>query len=336
MKVRYAAMLFNKGIDRGLRIDDHSYISSADVSQILDSSRIEHWRSYIGTQTWSDLLACDSAFVFYEKNSKGEVNQDLKVKTNVAWYSLLLTDTPFSFYRTAFVVAGTGSLNDNNELENADINHYETMQTIVQPCYHESQSFTESLDSSGDDLGFKAENLRESYLLLESLQADVGVTSIVHDALESFRDARAHGMATTAIARFVESAEAVLAMPRGNCGKVEFSRRALKICSFQDQPYLGWTTETLLNEILPRLYRVRIARNHGKGTTDILSMEFNDSSDPTEEVCKLSYLSELLARRCIMTLLRHKDPTSLIKSRDQLEKAWGSDQFPHLTRHCLK
>ncbi len=332
--VKYAALICNRRLDAStyLDVDRNTYITN--FSKIFfKSDEVAHWEKWNGSIKWENLLKSGCVLSTWMETEKPEVldaeNIELSKRMEAAWYGLLLCEGTWPFYGDSYALTGKADLSEGKVVM-ANIQQFSCREQVVRPFYeHCTMEYIESFRQK--DNGVYLDAWKANYLLLEHGYRAAGkVTSIIEDALESFKDAKTHRNVATAIARYVEAAEAVIAMPRGNSGRREFARRAFEILkpSVKD-PYLQWEVQEISDHRLLQLYDLRNARNHGKGMRDsvVEVLDLTDAAEIDSTIGKLAYLAEDLAKKSILKLLNHPRAATLILARANLEQAWETNSF---------
>jgi hypothetical protein len=230
--IKYASLICSKRSKENLniKIDDQTYVAPFTMN-FLAPDETSHWEKWKGSLTWEDLNKSTCALVTWMKTETPEVldggNLELTKRMDAAWYGLLLSEGLWPFYGQSYVITGKADL-DGGKVVRANIRQFSQHEAVIRPFYeHCTMEYIETFGRKSDDW---ASSWKDTYSLLENGYRAAGkITSVIEDALESFKDAKTHGNVATAIARYVEAAEAVIAMPKGNSGKKEFAKRAFEI-----------------------------------------------------------------------------------------------------------
>lgn len=337
MPIKYAALSFRKDLELSAPFvfDQSTYLVATNVASVFEPGKTDHWRKWIGEIPWEELKRDRlSLFTWMPTKNPGvldEENKELTTRINSAWYALLLGAGRPPFWGGSHQMTGTGELS-NGAVDKVTVRQFSNMFAITRPYYvHCTMRYIEQRTNMHGDPPWPDE-IKTLYNLLETRwRAARAITSIIRDALESLKDARCAEDPGTAIARFVEAAEAVLAMPKGKAGKMEFASRAMAMLSpYKTDSYLDWPEPNLKDVRLIELYELRNSRNHGKGTFDSVCdiLGSADKDVVNDAVGRWYYLAEHLARRSIRHLLEHADGPALATKRALLEAAWDAGTFP--------
>jgi len=331
MDVNYALLAFRRSgaLPSIVKLQDIALIDDIRINEILDPVKIEHWKMWLGKLRWDQLNRCDTMFMVQgPRVGEGDDAFLLQRATN-SWYALILADGKPPFHGPAFKLSGTAE-KLGETITNLDIKVFSEFRSPVRPAYDRSMKFIRILRQGRRDETWFQE-MAIFYDLIEHWQTGKNITSILHDALESYVDAKCSNQIGTAIARYVEAAEAILAMPKRPSGADEFARRASRLMGPPEvDEFFDWDQQECADFRFSELYKLRNSRNHGKGTRDSIQYLLSDvSKDAADEtIAKWYFLAERLARTSIRVLLTHPEGRTLAKSRDELETAWTSRRFP--------
>lgn len=340
-KVKYAILTssFDPGHGGRIKFDSQTYLAQIDASKLFKHERVSHWKTWLG-QLATDSISSEarSFLVTWKEDSAPEVldaaNQALMARINVAWHASILPETMHSEYMRQYAFTGSGTLNDGS-VEILDIRNVVTKTRLGRPFYeYDAKDFYEILpysDPSYVDAWIQCDRA------LQALVSTKKAYSILFDALESFIDGRTSDNRATSIARFVECAEAIIALGENSKGRTEFAQRATAFLSdIQSDKFLASTSDQA-SAMLIDLYRIRSARNHGMGQFDLVpkilgtskrQLKTKEEQDVfADRLARYIYLAEKVAKRAMKHAILSPGAIDYLKSRDLLEQAWKKGAF---------
>lgn len=188
---------------------------------------------------------------------------------------------------------------------------------LVRPFYERSQPY---MRGRVDEVGNGWLNRwRESARMLEAAP----LPRILSFAMISFERAFEPLLVEFKIPDAVRAIEAVIALPKENSGAANFATRVLALVpEVRSDWYVGGPD---IEERLKQLYRQRNEGVHGKVPFESLEAEGDDG---VEEVARLEYLAEFVARQSLVKALRHPNMREVFADRKCLETAWAERRFP--------
>lgn len=331
MNVIFAAHAISKRLVRGtFTFDDKTFVTSRRILEGIDDKATNHWIKSLGTFAISSLQQASTYLITWEEKNDTVVNpQEERVlrRLNSPYHGLLLTDMQISFSGDSSRFVGEGRLEENN----IAVTSIKTIQPLIRlekPFYERQTEYRKSINRDFDNLNLLLNKWKEITLHLDKIHDKGSIYSAFSDALESFREGKAPKSPLTAIARFVESAEAIIAIPRKNDGSI-FPERAMKfIPHLINHPYLNFSKDQLFEQ-LRKIYKIRNNRNHGKGMADQVPLVYGLAAPASElgeeldlQVGKSFYIAEQLARFAIRYAITDLNILNFLKSRSILEKAW--------------
>jgi hypothetical protein len=342
MKVKYALLTARTGLDLGqsVKFTDTAYVAPTNLAKLVESDRANHWKKWIGEIQWGELVRdCDVTFLTWMQSARPDVidheNNDLQEIALAAWYSMLFADPAESPYGAFSVFTGSGSLNHDGDVHPGDPKAYQIYRKLERPLYDWQESYWKAMREERRDAVW-VETWRDLFKALIQVRDDAKIFATVNDFLDSFRDGRSTSNSATAIARFVEAAEAVLGVPK-NGGSPVFRDRAIRFLDdYVDHKYLGWD-KAGVESALTKIYKIRNERCHGKGVYSTLPQILGLTvpvSPTTEEqetyeevVAKYVFLAEFLAKATIRYVLLKPAAYQFLSDRTTLEAAWQGGEF---------
>lgn len=291
------------------------------LTDCIDAEAITHWKEAHGTFAWREVERPCRYVLASTASESADVSDDeneaLIQRTQCARWGLFMTPPRRGLYQRPWYLSGEAVSVSPLKLLSVRVTRYDP--AIVSPFYTGRGSYAEAFPYR-----FAPEWIPEWQMATSSVAHafDVGLPPILAVGLHSFGSGLTRTSMEFRIPEFVRAAESVLGIPKGP-GRELFADRAIKIAPvLTTDPYIGGSE---VRARLIDLYDRRSECVHGKIPFQDLH---NAGEAGKEEVAKLEYLAEAVARACLRYVLEHPNTFPHFSSRSDLEIAWGNEAFP--------
>jgi hypothetical protein len=315
-----------EGLASPLRMNDKTELVPATLDTLIGKDETKHWRDWIGSVEWKQLVAAHALVVTRIPSDTPEVmdgeTQKLQARAVTNWFAYLLAE-PHPFTRgKAWILSGPcdsgtagGRLLGVRTLAREE---------LASPFYTERDEYWASrgnnwfLRTSDSNVEWAKRFVEIDAILQERL--DANLPTILHVALRSYRSAMTRRELEFRIPDLVRAAEGVIALPKGP-GRILFRDRAQQLApDLRTDAFVGQDLGNLLLE----LYDLRSACVHGK--VPFLNLQ-NMGDAGALRAAKLSFVAEKLARAALLVALG-SDRLDVFTTREDLERAWKDRTFP--------
>lgn len=345
MNIKYAIQTIPREIKlkEKFQFDNNTYIiNSKNILESINEESNSCWKEWLGSIKIDSLKEENTYLVTWKETSNSEdildsVNDQLMRHLNSIWLALFFTHTTFSTYGESGKFTGIGKLN-NNHVQILSIRSFKDLNNIERCYYEQSLEYIKNkFKPDYLNLDIFLEEWKDISIKFNKLIENKSIYSAFSDAIESYFEGRSSVPALTSIARFVECAESIIALPKNQpTGKGEFSKRACAlITNYVPKYFFDYIGQNELHGQLIKIYEIRNNRNHGKGMRDqikdIYGLEINYDELPSVDlknmISKSFYIAEILAKVAIRYVLKNDNKMELMKSRSELEQAWKNNKF---------
>ena len=315
-----------EGLADPTRMNDNTELLPATLDTLIDAEQTRHWREWIGSIEWKQLVGADALVITRISSETPEVmdgeTQKLQARAVTSWFAYLLAE-PHPFTRgKGWILSGPcaggtpgGRLLGVRSLARED---------LASPFYSE---LNEYWDSRGKDVMLRSDEFNvgwgKRFMEIDALlqqRLDARLPAILHVALRSYRSARARRELEFRMPELVRAAESIIALPRGT-GRELFRDRAQQLApDLQTDTFVG----NDVSDLLVDLYDLRSACVHGK--VPFLNLQKVGAAGALR-AGKLSFVAERLALAALLVALR-SDRLDVFATREDLERAWKERTFP--------
>lgn len=315
-----------EGLAARVRMNDATELVPAKLDTLIDAAETKHWREWIGSIEWKQLIGADALVITRISSETPEVmdgeTQKLQAHAVTSWFPYLLAE-PHPFTRgKGWILSGAcaGGTPGGRLLGVKTLAREE----LASPFYSE---LNEYCDSRGNEVMLRSDESNVAWAkrfveidaaLQERL--DAKLPAILHVALRSYRSAMARRELEFRMPELVRAAEGVIALPKGT-GRELFRDRAWQLApELQTDAFVG----AELGDLLLELYDLRSACVHGK--VPFLNLQKTGEAGALR-AGKLSFVAEKLARAALLAALR-SDRLEVFSTREALEQVWKEKTFP--------